>query len=229
VVPLLPLFFAAALAVHLPVPVEPSPPRPGSPSLRMGSVTVLEPTLAWLVEDLSNRSPTFTRALRALSAGGTPLVVGTPGQLRRLLPRELRRHAPIAYAAALHDHSDAPGGPRVQRIVVVVDVDAYRRLYQSDPAGLRMDLEVILAHEIAGHAAGWSRTGLLRSGCLDPDPLTVATDPEATGCAVDEENAVRRELGVPARLTYGHLIYPSGRSHDAVLEAYARGELSSRQ
>jgi len=206
-----------------------APPPAEAPAFRHGSITVFDPELARLIQDLARRSPTFAGALETISRGTLPMVVGAPDQVRRLLPSELRRRAPIAYAAAVHDHAGGLAGPRVRRVVVVVDLAAYARLYRGAPdaAAMSLDLEVILAHEIAGHAVGWSVSGRLLSGCLDPDPLTVATVPGVLGCAVERENAVRRELGVAERHAYGHLIYPSGRSHDAIEEAYSRGERSA--
>jgi hypothetical protein len=222
------LFLGALLVARPPAHPEPRHPPVGVEApFRRGSVTVADPVLASLIQDLSLRSPSFARALETLAEGETPLVVGSPAQLHGQLPRAMRRHAPIAYTVAVHDQARDPEGPRVRRVLVVVDLAAYQRLYATDAqrSALALDLEVILAHEIAGHAVGWALTGRLREGCLDPDPLTVATQPGVTGCAVEKENAIRRELGVAERPTYGHLIYPSGRSHDAVQEAYARGEI----
>ncbi len=216
---MLPLLLSLFLAI---APVTPEPLRAGRWA-RTGMVSIADPTLAVLTADLERRSPTFAAATRALAEGSVPVVVGTPEQLRRMLPRSMAfRQAPwlpVSYARAI------PGdGGRVRAVVVVIDVPFYERLYRGAGmnGALAQDLQILLAHELAGHALGWARDRRLAGGCRDPEPLALMAAPELAGCAVEQENRVRDELGVLPRPTYLNMVYPSGQAHDEVEMAYAQ-------
>jgi hypothetical protein len=68
---------------------------------------------------------------------------------------------------------------------------------------IRIEMAAILAHEIAGHLVPLVLVGKGRwpTTCADPLPF----DPVSLGCAVDVENRVRHELGLPLRERYQHV------------------------
>jgi hypothetical protein len=181
----------------------------------VAGLVVLDPRLAREIHSLTERSPTFQSALLEIGDGSVPVFVGTPAQIRPILPGWDHSPESVARALAIGWRDEAQqaeltgsGGDGrsigALQVLVIIDLDNMLGTYgalAADPATLRNDLDVMLAHEIAGHARGWSRTGQLHEGCLDP-VSTEVDHSRATGCAVDVENAVRDELGLPVRRSY---------------------------
>ena len=90
----------------------------------------------------------------------------------------------------------------VDVVLVVVNLSLLtesHRLAQSVPAEFEADLDRILVHEIYGHAVPYLVTGQLSGRCPDPMPGERAVD----ACSIRRENAVRAELGLGRRTTYG--------------------------
>lgn len=186
-----------------------------------GNLTITDPHLVSVMRRMSDRSPSFRQALDGLAAARIPVLVGTPAALIEQLPPPVRSRSLLARAVPIPARLPArrfrlPGSPRLplRQVIVVIDVPAIRDLYgmQGVLPALEADLAIILAHELAGHALDWARSGDLYDACLDPSALALAVDPGAKGCAVERENQVRRDLGLVERSAYLELPLSSGQS-----------------
>lgn len=186
-----------------------------------GNLTITDPHLVSVMRRMSNRSPSFRQALDGLAAARIPVLVGTPPELIDQLPPPVRSRSLLARAVPIparlpQRRFRLPGAPRLplRQVIVVIDVPAIRDLYgiQGVLPALEADLAIILAHELAGHALDWARSGDLYDACLDPSTVVLALDPGAKGCAVERENQVRRELGLVERSAYLELPLSSGQS-----------------
>jgi hypothetical protein len=90
----------------------------------------------------------------------------------------------------------------VDVVLVVVNLSLLsesHRLAQSVPAEFEADLDRILVHEIYGHAVPYLLAGQLSGRCPDPTPGERAVE----ACSIRRENAVRAELGLGRRTSYG--------------------------
>jgi hypothetical protein len=90
----------------------------------------------------------------------------------------------------------------VDVVLVVVNLSLRtesHRLAQSVPAEFEADLDRILVHEIYGHAVPYLLAGHLSGRCPDPTPGERAVE----ACSIRRENAVRAELGLGRRTSYG--------------------------
>jgi hypothetical protein len=186
-----------------------------------GSVTVVDPYLGTVVRRLADRSPTFRGSLAHLAAAGVPVVVGTPEQLRKKLPSEMKRRSLLAVAVSLpgrRRRGDEPGRVPLRAVLVVIDLPLLREVYDSAGVlhALEDDVAVTLAHELSGHALGWVEAEDAFQGCLDPGYQALLNDSTARGCAVERENRVRREIGLAERASYLHLPLTSGQSWEAL-------------
>ncbi len=202
---------------------------------RWGALSVVDPEMAGAVLRMAARSPSFRGALERLSRSRVPVLVGTPGQLAPRVPRFARRSSLLATTVAvprpgarIHPGSDRPVA--LQRVLVVVDRDAFRDAYAAAGtlAALEQDLEVVLAHELAGHARAWGESGDLRRGCMDPETAEVLLGSDEKGCAVEHENAVRRELGVVERPSYRVMPLVSGQAWGRLEEAHQQRRAQGR-
>jgi hypothetical protein len=125
-----------------------------------------------------------------------------------LTPSEVRVADSDGTANAF-DHSvvaEAAPVPRanseVDVVLVVINlplIEAAHRRTGSLPGELYVDLDRILIHEVYGHAVPYLTAGHLAGRCPDPLPHERAVD----ACAIQRENAVRRELGLGRRVEYG--------------------------
>ncbi len=91
---------------------------------------------------------------------------------------------------------------QVHVVVVVVNLALLEETHRqrgSLPGELHADLDRILVHEIYGHAVPYLLAGDLSGRCPDPQPGQRALD----ACSIRRENAVRAEVGLGRRTTYG--------------------------
>lgn len=183
--------------------------NPHPPAHSIGSVTVLDTTLARVIHETRTASPAFRAIFDELAVGDVPVYIGNADQARGATPAPFRFEAGLAYARALpvlpdvvRMHRNPNTVVRVERIVVLIDVHVLQLAYQAyDGSDMAGDLPVILAHELA-HALGWSRSRRMDIGCFDPTIPEMQGNPFADGCAVEHENRVRAELGRPKRNGY---------------------------
>lgn len=189
-------------------------------------------TLAALSRDLAARSPTYAASLETLVDSPVPVTVGTPQQLRRRIPRHLRKVSHLAVAIAVGHpkrifRRRPPHRSQIREILIVMDAPLFERIYRErgKEDALATDLQAILAHEITGHAEGWIKSGTIADGCLDPGFYLLYAVPDARGCAVDRENEVRRDLRILERPSYRLTALTSGIDYDEIdrIHLQARG------
>lgn len=170
---------------------------------------VLHPLLAERIRDLEARSPRLRAALDSVRAGGVPVLVGTPEELRETAPWlgwEMTSGRLAEFAAYVDTTSGAVN-------VSVIRVDLRRiAAYQardippvstwfSAPerqARFERAVDAILIHELWGHLVPLAQTWSLRSHCPDPIP----GQRELESCVMQRENELRVELGLSPRVSY---------------------------
>jgi hypothetical protein len=156
------------------------------------------------------RSPTFAAAVAAVEASGSMRVrIGYRDQLLGAYERLAGEER--AGAAFLADGRlfNPPGTILCEVRVVFFTAPLEERLVQAGIAedDVILDLALVLVHEVFGHLIPFTEqvVPVWPTPCRDPRPRQRAA---ATGCAVDRENTIRRELGVPERRSYAHVDGP---------------------
>jgi hypothetical protein len=94
------------------------------------------------------------------------------------------------------------GRDEIDSVLVVVNLallDGIHSRRGSLPAERDADLDLILIHEVYGHAFPYLRAGSAAGRCPDPAPGQRPVD----ACSIVRENAVRVELGLGRRRDYG--------------------------
>ena len=151
---------------------------------------------------IAQRSALWRDAVESMRHTGRRAVLLTPDQVvvadapgggakDGFDPTVLAEVAPVALADS-----------RVEVVLVVVNLSLLEKSHRdaySVPAEFEADLDRILVHEIYGHAVPYLLAGHLSGRCPDPAPGERATD----ACSIRRENAVRAELGLGRRTTYG--------------------------
>jgi hypothetical protein len=192
----------AALAPSAPVaqPVHgvPHADRSAAAAPSVEAVQVLRVTDARLAHALGvlvSASTTAAAALGSLSAGGLPVVIGTPAQLAALPgtaggPDDGELHALLygtesgrddagsAVASVVFRAASSGGGPRsavVERAWIAVEVDSVeawvrRAGYRDAEERIHHDLLAILAHEFVAHVGSVAGTRRMADLCDDPTP-----------------------------------------------------------
>lgn len=154
------------------------------------------------LEAIYRRSPLWRQALDQLRAYRRQVVVVTPEQVVVKDSADAAGGEPfdpsvIAAAAPI------PGPDnRLDVVLVVVNLPLLQSLYlqsAAPPSGLHGDIDRILIHEVYGHAIPYLLAGDLSGRCSDPEPGERAAD----ACSVQRENAVREELRLGRRRSYG--------------------------
>ena len=160
------------------------------------------PRLRASLERIERRSRLWKADVMALRGGGSRVLVLTPEQV--VVADSLDGEGAgtfdagvVAAAAPVPDR-----GSRVREVLVVVNLPLIDRAHsrtRSLPGEIDLDLDLILAHEVYGHALPYLLAGDLSGRCADPVPGQKATE----ACAIRRENAIRAELGVAARQSGG--------------------------
>jgi len=156
-------------------------------------MAVADRLLAERMELLNERSPTWKTAVDSLWGTSFRVLVGTPDQVRRLVP-ELADH-PLDNLGEVIPLLSSTG--EMIGAVAVVDVETLTEMVRA--AGLprsvlEEDLDRILIHEVYGHVVPFALSG----GCADPLPGETVL----SACSIRRENRIRRELDMPVRTTY---------------------------
>ena len=151
---------------------------------------------------IGERSALWRAAIDSLQQAGRRAVILTPDQV-------VVADAPGSAAKGGFDPTvlaEVAPVPRadsaVDLVLVVVNLPLLadsHRLAQSVPAEFEADLDRILVHEIYGHAVPYLLAGRLSGRCPDPLPGERAVE----ACSIQRENAVRAELGLGRRTSYG--------------------------
>jgi hypothetical protein len=151
---------------------------------------------------ISNRSSLWRDALAFLRDSGRRVIVLTPEQVvvanpQGGVPKDAFDPTVLAEVAPV-PRSDS--GVAVVLVVINLPLlEESHRQAQSLPAEFEADLDRILIHEVYGHAVPYLLAGHLSGRCPDPMPGDRATD----ACSIRRENAVRAELGLGRRTSYG--------------------------
>lgn len=151
---------------------------------------------------IANRSPLWRDAMAFLRDSGRRVVVLTPEQVvvanqQGGVPKDGFDPTVLAEVAPV-PRSDS--GVAVVLVVINLPLlEESHRQAQSLPAEFEADLDRILVHEVYGHAVPYLLAGHLSGRCPDPMPGDRATD----ACSIRRENAVRAELGLGRRTSYG--------------------------
>jgi hypothetical protein len=160
------------------------------------------PVLRAGVQRIAERSPLWRDAMASLRDRGRQVILLTPAQVRvaadtasggteRFDPTVLAEVAPV------------PGSDsRVDVVLVVINLTLLEESHRnavSLQSDFEADLDRILVHEVYAHAVPYLLAGHLAGRCPDPTAGERAVD----ACSIRRENAVRAELGLGRRTTYG--------------------------
>jgi len=159
---------------------------------------------------LLERSPSFAAAVAAVELSGMLRVrIGYRDHVMRSYERLMGEDRSAA-AFLSDDPLRYPTGNVQCHVRVVFFTDALEEelLRAGVPEDVViLDLALVLAHEVFGHLVPFAEQGvtLWPSPCRDPERALAR---RTTGCAVDRENLIRRELGVPERTSYARVDGP---------------------
>jgi hypothetical protein len=159
-------------------------------------------TLQESIERIARRSALWREDAEALRRSGRRVYLLTPDQVVVADSiggdgRGTFDPAVIAAAAPV-PRSDST----VEEVLVVVNIglieETHRRRGSLD-GELQTDLDLIVVHEVYGHAFPYLLAGNMSGRCADP----VRGQRPADACAIRRENAVREELRLGRRTGYG--------------------------
>lgn len=156
------------------------------------------------------RSPTFAAAVAAVETGGSMRVrIGYREQLFEAHERLLGEEGGGAALLADGDGFHPPGTILCEVRVVFFTEGLEEELVATGVSeeDVILDLAVVLVHEVFGHLIPFADqpVPVWPTPCRDPRHRWATL---ATGCAVDRENVIRRELGLPERVVYAHVDGP---------------------
>lgn len=161
-----------------------------------------DPTLRASLTRIAEGSALWREAMMSLRRTGRQAVLLTPDQVvvtdepggaakDTFDPTVLAEVAPVP-------HADS----RVDVVLVVINLPLLEESHRSAgsvPSQFEADLDRILVHEVYGHAVPYLVAGHLSGRCPDPAPGERAR----SACSIQRENAVRAELGLGRRTSYG--------------------------
>lgn len=160
------------------------------------------PTFQASLERIAKRSASWREAVGIIGATGRRAVVVTPDQV------SITEGSADAGGERFDESLVAEAAPvvrddsRVDVVIVIVNLavlEQRQRERQLLPVEFDMDLDRILVHEIYGHAFPYLLAGHVSGRCADPGPRERAVD----ACSIRRENAVRAEMGLGRRVSYG--------------------------
>jgi hypothetical protein len=193
----------AALS-SLPMTLRADSSRPATLSaLSDGSPLVTShPRLRSSLERIATRSRLWRADVAALHGSGRRVLVLTPEQVVVADSLDGEGAATfdagvVAAAAPVPDR-----GSRVREVLVVVNlplIDQAHSRKRSLPGEVELDVDLILAHEVYGHALPYLLAGDLSGRCADPVPGQRPIE----ACAIRRENAIRQEFGLAIRTGAG--------------------------
>jgi hypothetical protein len=159
------------------------------------------PTLRASLTRIAKRSALWREAIVRLRDRGRQAILLTPDQVVVAEPGGSAKDAfdptVLAEVAPIHDRDS-----RVDVVLVVINLPLLEEGHRnalSVPSDFEADLDRILVHEVYGHAVPYLLAGHLSGRCPDPSPGERARD----ACSVRRENAIRAELGLGRRTSYG--------------------------
>ena len=178
--------------------------------LDAGGVEILDDYLATRIERLEQRSARFRQAMAAARAGRIPVLIGTTVQVTaRLAPRiAISDELPYGHLGEFLVGRVA-GSTEIYFIAIRVPIAEiekipWRRGVFGGSARRWVDetVDAVLIHEIWGHMVPVLEAGDYSGKCEDPKRFQSVNQ----SCAMQRENALRRELGLPPRTHYSIII-----------------------
>lgn len=163
------------------------------PQLAVPGVRSVDMEVTPILAHLADTSPTLRAALAALDGAAPPIHIRTFETAVDAAFYSRAYGFEYGYTRAYLGRDG-----RVLSIVVALDVQQLRRdgrdMAVPEPV-LLAEMAVVLAHELYGHAIPLALAGTVDAMCLDEVP-------ESAPCALERENRIRSELGVPHRRSY---------------------------
>lgn len=161
-----------------------------------------DPTLRSSLTRIAEGSALWRDAMASLRRNGRQAVILTPDQV--VVTDEPGSVAKDAFdPTVLAEVAPVPrADSRVDVVLVVINLPLLEESHRnagSVPSEFEADLDRILVHEIYGHAVPYLLAGHLSGRCADPAPGERAR----SACSIQRENAVRAELGLGRRTSYG--------------------------
>jgi hypothetical protein len=160
------------------------------------------PTFRASLTRIAEGSASWREAMASLRRVGRQAVIVTPDQV--VVTHEPGGVAKDAFdPTVLAEVAPVPrADSRVDVVLVVINLPLLEESHRrggSVPSEFEADLDRILVHEIYGHAVPYLLAGHLSGRCPDPAPGERAL----SACSIQRENAVRAELGLGRRTSYG--------------------------
>jgi hypothetical protein len=192
------LGFASALSTR-PAGAQGSAPE-SFESTAVSPVVSTNPTIRAGLDRIAKGSQLWRAALAAVRETGGRAVVLTSDQAQAATPSG----EPNSFDATVLAEAVPVLGPedQVRLVVVVVNLALLEETHHSRrslPREIEVDLERILVHEVYGHAVPYLVARHLSGRCADPAPGQRAIE----ACSIQRENAVREELKLGRRVSYG--------------------------
>lgn len=160
------------------------------------------PVLQASMERIARRSRLWRDAVDGVRHTGRFALVLTPDQVVVAEGGDARRTTAFDESVVAEVSPLPDGRNHVRLVMVVVNLPLLQEVHRRNrslPAEFDADLDRIVTHEIYGHALPYLEVGHMSGRCPDPAPGQRASD----ACAIQRENAVRAELGLGRRTTYG--------------------------
>lgn len=184
--------------------------RPCFPTAGAHLVFVQGERLQAAYDLLVERSPTFAGAIAAIQTDNTMRIrIGYP---RHVMPNHERLGGEdrggavfLADGGIFQPHGTILCGVRVVVFTERLEEELLRAGV-PEPAVV-LDLALMIAHEVFGHLVPFAQqqVPVWPTPCRDPDHRRAR---RITGCAVDRENLIRQELGLPERTSYAQVDGP---------------------
>jgi hypothetical protein len=198
VVAVLVLSMAASVAVPAATAAQSaSAGLPGPPA-----IVATHPAIQSSLSRIAAGSLSWRADLDAIRTGGRQVLVVTPDELAALAPASGPSSLKIGKDLLAEVIPVADANFSVARVIAVVNLPLIESLHQrrnSLPAEVEADLDVIIVHEVYGHAFPYLIAGDESGRCLDPTVGQRA----AEACSIRRENIVRFELKLGRRTDYG--------------------------
>ena len=178
--------------------------------LEFGGVEILDDYLASRIQRLEQRSPRFREAMAAARVGRIPVVIGTTAQVSARFADRITISDRLPYGQ-LGEFlvGRGTGSPEIYFIAIRVPIDEiekipWRRGVLGSTARRWVDetVDAVLIHEMWGHMVPVLEAGDYSGKCDDPKRFQSVEK----SCAMQRENALRRELGLAPRTHYPIII-----------------------
>jgi hypothetical protein len=176
------------------------PVRADGPAVTATTAVITNnPDIQESLNRLYERSATWRRALEQVEKLGRKVVVVTPKNVRVKDPKNGKLRSfdrdVLAEVQPLAEYET-----RVDAVVVVINVPLLERMLgtTNTVTDFENDLDLVVAHEVYGHAIPYLLAGDLSGKCADPQ----AGERPEDSCAIKRENEIRAELRVDERRDY---------------------------